>query len=85
MAEQSPLPLKIMGIARLSGNDSIIPKKSRPQLRISGGFHCSQLWRAATKAPNTASKPIRPAPTACAPRPGSAAATAATRATSTSA
>jgi polyphosphate kinase 2 len=42
------------GNGRLSGNDSIMPKKSRPQLSTSGGYHCSQLWRAATKAPNTA-------------------------------
>ena len=62
-ALQSPLPLKIIGMARLSGKDSIMPYRSRPQVASSGGFHCSQLWRAAVKAPNpampTASRPHR--------------------------
>ena len=50
-ALQSPEPLKIIGMARCSGNDSIMPNKSRPQVAMGGGFHCSQLWRAAVKAP----------------------------------
>ena len=43
-----------MGMARCSGNDSIMPNRSRPQVANSGGFHCSQLWRAAVKAPKAA-------------------------------
>src|SRR5258708_7406307 len=67
---QSPLPLSNMGTTRCSGKFSIMPYRSRPQDATSGGYHCNQLWRAATKAPNIASttsttlppiyKPFRP-------------------------
>ena len=42
---QSPLPLKIIGMARFRGKVSIMPYRSRPQLAISGGYHCKKLCR----------------------------------------
>ena len=64
-AAQSPLPRKIIGMARCNGKFSIMPYRSRPQDATSGGYHCSQLWRAATKAPPMAASTASSTPVMC--------------------
>jgi hypothetical protein len=62
---QSPLPRKIRGTSRCKGKVSIMPYRSRPQDCTSGGYHCSQLCRAATKAPKPDNNIVSPPPATC--------------------